>query len=335
MTQPYRGLASPWKDRRRITRIKTYIGIVTCAAVLIGAAATLTVTMPWASELDPSTQSGRYLGVYEPDAPGSYAGVDQFAQAIGTQPNLVTYYSHWLDPFQASFATAAAEHGAITLVQLAPRNIPITSIASGQFDSYLRSYATEVKAFRKQVILSFGHEMNGNWYSWGYEHTPPGAFVAAWRHIVTVFRAVGVRNVTWLWTINIIGNDSHMTSDPASWWPGSSYVNWVGIDGYYYSKSESFAQIFGPTIVDVRMLTSDPIIIAETGASVAAGQSAKITDLFTGIQTYGLLGVVWFDANDTAQGLYWRLTDKAALAAFSRAAKTFMRPLRSDSVSKS
>ena len=27
-------------------------------------------------------------------------------------------------------------------------------------------------------------------------------FVAAWRHIVTLFRAEGADNVTWLWTVN-------------------------------------------------------------------------------------------------------------------------------------
>ena len=28
--------------------------------------------------------------------------------------------------------------------------------------------------------------------------------MAAWRHIVTVFRQQGADNVTWLWTVNII-----------------------------------------------------------------------------------------------------------------------------------
>ena len=42
--------------------------------------------------------------------------------------------------------------------------------------------------------------------SWGYRHTSPAAFVAAWRHVVNVFRAQGAYNVTWLWTINIIDN---------------------------------------------------------------------------------------------------------------------------------
>ena len=56
----------------------------------------------------------------------------------------------------------------------------------------------------RAVIIGFGHEMNGYWYSWGYRHTSPAVFVAAWRHIVTVFRQQGADNVTWLWTVNII-----------------------------------------------------------------------------------------------------------------------------------
>jgi hypothetical protein len=269
----------------------------------------------------------RYLGVYEPDTPYSYTDLDQFAQAVGRQPNLVVYYSHWLAPFQVSFATTAAKHGAVTLVQMAPRDISIAAIATGQFDSYLRSYADAVRTFDKPIILSFGHEMNGSWYSWGYKHTSPTAFVAAWRHIVTLFRTLGVRNVTWLWTINIFTMANTNVSDPASWWPGSSYVSMVGIDGYYYHSSQSFAQLFGSTIVDVRTLTGKPIIIAETGASPAAGQASKITDLFAGVQAYGLLGFVWFDAIDPIQGLDWRLSGPAAIAAFRQDAKAFIHRL--------
>ncbi len=76
-------------------------------------------------------------------------------------------------------------------MQIDPTGISIAAIASGHYDSYLSSYAEAVRAYRHPVILSFGHEMNGYWYSWGYLHTPPAAFVAAWRHIVTLFRALG------------------------------------------------------------------------------------------------------------------------------------------------
>jgi hypothetical protein len=251
--------------------------------------------------------------------------VDQFAQDIGRQPNLVSYYSPWLESFQSGFAMSATEHGAVTLIQMDPNGIPLASIAAGRYDSFLRSYAAAVKAFGTRVVLSFGHEMNGNWYSWGYQHTSPATFVAAWRHIVTVFRASGARNVIWLWTVNIIDNDNPIhIPDPAPWWPGKSYVTWAGIDGYYYLPSSSFAQVFGPTIVAVRALTGDPILIAETGADVAAGQPAKINDLFAGIRAYGLYGFVWFDEN--VEGREWRISSPDAFAAFRRGTQAFLRP---------
>ena len=54
--------------------------------------------------------------------------------------------------------------------------------------------------------------MNGYWYSWGYLHTSPAVFVAAWRHIVTLFRARGARNVTWMWTVNTIHSRANVPS---------------------------------------------------------------------------------------------------------------------------
>ena len=127
-----------------------------------------------------------------------------FAAATGVRPSVVVYYSGWLEPFQVSFAVAAARHDAVPLVQIDPTDVSLAAIASGRYDAYLRSYASAVKAFGARVILSFGHEMNGYWYSWGYQHTSPAVFVAAWRHIVTVFRQQGAGNVTWLWTVNVI-----------------------------------------------------------------------------------------------------------------------------------
>jgi beta-mannanase len=153
------------------------------------------------------------------------------------------YYSGWLEPFQASFATTVRKHGAVPLVQLDPTNISLAAITSGQYDAYLISYARAVRAHRDPVILSFGHEMNGTWFSWGWRHESPSVFVTAWRHIVTLFRAQGTRNVTWLWTINIVKTKNGRIPGPASWWPGSSYVTWVGIDGYYLKPSWEFVWV--------------------------------------------------------------------------------------------
>jgi mannan endo-1,4-beta-mannosidase len=260
-----------------------------------------------------------YLGVYTAPVPASYAGVAAFAAATGTTPRLVVYYSGWREPFKAAFAATVTRHGATPIVQIDPTDINVQQIANGRYDAYLRSYASAVKAFHRPVILSFGHEMNGYWYSWARHHTAPAVFVAAWRHIVTVFRQQDAANVTWLWTVNIIDKRGGIPS-PAPWWPGSAYVNWVGMDGYYFKPSWTFASLFGPTIKAVRALTLDPVLITETAAPPAADQAEKIADLAAGVRAYGLLGFVWFNANKKE---HWRLTGRPAHAAYGRAARSF------------
>jgi hypothetical protein len=304
---------------RQISRRRaTWVGAMACALLLICAA--ILVAVGTQSAQSPSSERPiHYLGVYERDAPGSYTGVSAFTATAGVSPDVVMYYSSWLEPFKAGFAASVARHGAVPLVQINPTGVSLAAIAAGQYDSYLSSYAEAVGSYRRPVIMGFGHEMNGDWYSWGYRHTSPAVFVAAWRHIVTVFRGLGVRNVTWLWTVNIMVPLGGIPS-PDPWWPGSSFVTWVGIDGYYYNPSLTFATLFGPTIAAVRERTGDPILIAETGASPATDQAAKIADLFAGVRLYGLLGFVWFDA---AADRDWRLNRPAAIDAFRQAAKTY------------
>ena len=185
-------------------------------------------TGPLPVHLPPSSAS--YLGVFTKGIPDSYEPVTAFKTATKTDPDIVMYYSGWFVPFPTGFANTVASHGAVPLVQMNPDGINIAQIASGRYDGYLSAYAAAVHAYPHPVILSFGHEMNGNWSDWGYRHTSPAAFVAAWRHIVKLFRALGANNVTWLWTVNII-NDSRsgkVDSRLRQWWPGSSYVTWVG-----------------------------------------------------------------------------------------------------------
>jgi Glycosyl hydrolase family 26 len=267
---------------------------------------------------------GSYLGVYAAGVPGSLTGVTAFARQTQTRPNLVLAFSGWREPFQAGFAAAADRSGAVPVIQIEPARVRLAAITAGRYDGYLSSYATAVRGYHRPVILSFGHEMNGFWYSWGYGHTPARVFVAAWRHIVSLFRTVGADNVTWLWTVNVMHDATHgRIPDPRPWWPGGSYVNWVGIDGYYFSAPSRFASLFGPTIAAVHQLTSDPVLIAETAAASARHvQALQIGDLFQGVRTFGLLGLVWFDARGSRD---WRLRDPTGIAAFHRAAGPYMR----------
>ena len=150
----------------------------------------------------------------------------------------------------------------------------------------------------------------------------------AWRHLVNVFRREGADNVTWLWTIQA---DVRSKRAYPEWWPGRQYVTWVGIDGYYYKPSDTFASVFGRTITQVRLFSSKPILLSETAVGPEAGQPAKIADLFNGMANYGTLGLVWFDIaqNDGIYHQDWRIEDSpAAERAFRLAVQMDMRPAR-------
>jgi len=108
-------------------------------------------------------------------------------------------------------------------------------------------------------------------------------------------------------------------------------VSWVGIDGYYFRPSDTFASVFGRTIDQVRAFTKKPVLLSETAVGPDAGQFVKIGDLFTGMRQYKTLGLVWFDKAQH-QGINhqdWRIEDNPAAEAAFRlgvSALTLARP---------
>jgi Protein kinase domain/Glycosyl hydrolase family 26 len=260
-------------------------------------------------------EPANYLGVYVPGRP-AYRPVADFAAAARKQPNLAGYVTAWGEPFAASFARTLYRHGVTPFVQIDPTLASVSAIASGADDAYLRSYADSVRDYSHSVVIGFGHEMNATWYSWGYTRTSAPTFVAAWRHIVTLFRQQSADNVTWLWTIQA---DQPGTGPIRSWWPGTNYVTWVGIDGFYTKPSDSFGSVFVPTIEQVRSFTQKPILLSETAVPRRADQYTSIINLLNGMVQYRLLGLVWFDQDEYQQatppgdpavgGRDWRLED--------------------------
>jgi hypothetical protein len=289
-------------------RLVTIIGFALAVTAIAVTSSRITFRYPPAvhETLVPKTAS--YLGVFEAGNPAgkppAYQYVEPFSDIAGQQPNLVAYYSGWAQPFSVSYASMLHSHGAIPFVQIDPSFASVPAIAAGTYDTYLRSYADSVRDYGHAVVIGFGHEMNGDWYSWGWgdKHTNPAAFRAAWRHIVTLFRHEGAYNVTWLWTVN--QQRPTGTQPIRAWWPGASYVTWVGIDGYYVKRSDTFQSVFGSTISQVRHITPKPILLSETGVSRKFSRFGDIYQIFNNVQSQNLLGVVWFDENQPADGPY-------------------------------
>ena len=262
------------------------------------------------------------LGVYAKGMPRSYRPVRKFGAAVRKRPAIVLFYSGIGEHFPAGFAAQAHAHRALPLDQINPTGVSIAQIAAGRYDAYLRSYADEIRAYRHRVIIGFAHEMNGSWYPWGWTHVSPRTWVRAWRHVVRIFRRRGADNVTWLWTVSRVLSQGPMRS----YWPGAGYVNWVGIDGYYSRRRDTFRTVFVPALRAVRQFTDKPVLVSESAIGQRAGQARRIPNLLAGILRHHLRGLVWFDVRQQG-GLSrqdWRLEGhRRALAAFRAADRGF------------
>jgi hypothetical protein len=255
-----------------------------------------------------------------------------FDKAVRHRANVRIMFLRWGTPMlPAGTLTKTAALGAQTVIEIQPVHLNMVQIAAGVGDSWLRDvFATGVEALGHPVTVSFGPEMNGQWYPWGIAHNKPADFIAAWRHIHNLLSGTKAGQfLSWLWQPSAI---HFSTASPKPWWPGSQYVDEVGLDGYYVLPNDTFDVIFAHTIRLVRSLTTRPILVGETAVGATTGrQVADIKNLFAGIRTYHLKGLIWFNIAQDG-GKYhqdWRLQDHpTALRAFIASLNAAERPAR-------
>lgn len=252
-----------------------------------------------------------------------FSRLSSFERKAGKKVSLYCFYvSTDTASFPVDQAQAVTARGATPIATIEPWSHRLDDIAAGVHDPRLQAWATSIKTWGKPIWLRFAHEMNGNWYPWGeaVDGNSPGDYVAAFRHVVDVFDAVGATNVTWVWNPNVVYPDSTAL---AGLYPGDAYVDWVGIDGYNFGTSQAWstwqspAAVFGATLGEVRAITAKPIVIAETGSAEAGGSKAKwIGELFALLKANtDVKAFLWFNLNKETD---WRIeSSSTATAAFA------------------
>jgi len=132
----------------------------------------------------------------------------------------------------------------------------LQKIIDGGFDGKLKDMAIQIRDRKAEVFISFGHEMNTNWYPWAGN---PEKFKAAWKHIHKVMADAGACNISWVWAPNV--------GTPEQYYPGPEYVDWVGADGYNWDGEQPTSQIFSGTIEYLKTL-GKPIMVAEFACAI-------------------------------------------------------------------
>jgi len=182
-------------------------------------------------------------------------------------------------------------HHTIPFIRLMPRanwdegcadkTYTLAKIASGRFDPQLRAYARAAAATRIPLMLELGTEVNGDWFPWsgacnGGAAGGPARFRAAWRHVVSLFRAEHADNVTWVLHLDAQGEPEAGWNRFAAYYPGDRWVDWVGLSAYGPQQPgdpwDSFRSVFAPAYRELAAVAPrKPIALLEFGAIAEDG----------------------------------------------------------------
>ncbi len=239
------------------TRTARRIGGVVAALALASGLVVGPASLPalaYPAQLLPTT--GAYFGSWVAPRGGESVqqAIARVESEVGRKLAIDHQYYKWNSNIPTSHQTWDVNNGRIPFVNWNAANtggsiVRWSAIANGSQDAWIRSRADAFKAFGKPIYLTFHHEPEDDLSRFG----TAADYAAAFRHIVTVFRSRGVTNVAFVWTMMSWTFDPRSGRDPNSYYPGDSYVDFIGSDGYNWYPGRagdvwnSFATIFTAT----------------------------------------------------------------------------------------
>ena len=220
------------------------------------------------------------------------ADVARYEQTVGAKTAWVYFSNNWFESrkFPIAICNWIRDLGKIPYVRLMLRSdvdqrhgektFSLQKIIAGEFDVDLRAWARNAKAFGSPILIEWGTEPNGNWFSWngkwnGGADEGPKRYVAAYRHIVDLMRAEGADNLTWVWHVNWLDEPERKWNAFENYFPGEDYCDWVALSAYGPTTpltrdgTESFEFKMREAYPRLTKLAPEkPIIIAEFGCDL-------------------------------------------------------------------
>ncbi|MGB3772786.1 MAG: glycosyl hydrolase [Rhodococcus sp. (in: high G+C Gram-positive bacteria)] len=270
------------------------------------------------------------LSAQGPDS-GVNAAVDT-ARRVGRELDVVNFFEAWAweRPLNIDTLRRIDAAGAIPAVtwepwdpgaDIASREFAPAAIAAGEYDDYITQWARGAVNYGLPMQIRFGHEMNGTWYPWaiGVGGTTASEYIAAYRHVHDLFVREGATAVQWVWSVDASADRPAGQGIATSAYPGDTYVDLVGVDGYNGGAQGAYWQqpneLFGPILSTVAEVAPDSDVwIYETGSGDANGDKGSwIRDLVTYLQGTAVTGLLWFDFAKDGEA-DWTLTTDPAVA---------------------
>ena len=254
--------------------------------------------------------------------------LNSYSRLVGRQPAVLNSFQDWqTSSFDSNRMSALTARGITPMITWEPwaagggslqLDFTLRSIIRGRHDAYIHQWARSSAAWNHTYYLRFAHEMNDNSYPWAASTNTNTAarYIQAWQHVHDIFVADGATKVLWVWAP---AKEYAGTTPLASVYPGSAYVDLIGLDAYNGGTAlwghswDSLLALVSPTYND--LIALDPtkqIWLTETSSAETGGdkgawiQQAFLRDIpriFTNIK-----GVIWFNNNKEAD---WRVNSSA------------------------
>lgn len=262
------------------------------------------------------------LGAYTNGMDGYPSRLSNLSRQLSQPLGVASVYRGQGDVWPGPVEAALTPPGRVLLVSWHLDYRSYAYWASSSSRTEIAAVARRVKAFGRIVAIRPWAEMNGDWQPFQPTAAPvPGfatgyaAFIAAWRHLVSVFKAEGVTNVRWVF--NPTADTYAGTTDVRRIWPGAGYVHVLGLDGYNWGNAgslrwRSFTDIYATQYARLTALApTRPVWVCEVGcADPASSYGTHVT------APWGASKATWW--RDTARAV-GRMPAIRALVLFDRA----------------
>ncbi len=254
--------------------------------------------------LVPPANGYLYHGVY----PGGKTGKEDditpedlasYESAVGKKAAWVYFSNNWgtSRSFPLETVVWIDQAGSVPFIRLMLRSnmehfkqdslFTLQDILEGKFNQDLTSWFNTAKSWGKPLLVEFGTEMNGEWFSWnakwngsfstrhyGDPNEVDGVerFRDAYRHIVKLSRQVGCNNLLWVWHVNDTDSPDKPWNRLESYYPGNEYVDLLAVSVYGEQSPLSdgkpdFVKSLDTVYARLTKLTLDkPILLAEFGS---------------------------------------------------------------------
>jgi len=222
-------------------------GVAVATALLLAAPATGTAPLVVAPPPTPPSQ-GTWLGAHVNARYGAdqLTSIRRFESDIGRSLDVANRY-HAFSDHSYKVEAALIASGQVPLISWRATDSSndgqrAAKIAAGTYDSVISDTADAVKALGGGVLIRFNWEMDQPPGSREYIGSPAD-FVQAWRHIVNIFRSRGATNAAFVWAPRAA---AWKTAVATSFYPGHSYVDWIGASAVPTGSWPSFSSTFTP-----------------------------------------------------------------------------------------